>query len=60
MTGEKGDTETTDILEILRGAAAGANDPDVALAELLVAMSRRDPPAVHAVLAQLIRDAHRD
>lgn len=54
------DPDTTTVLEILRGAAEGSNDPDVRLAQLLPRLMGVADADVDAVLAEVLRDAHRD
>ena len=54
------DSDTTTVLEILRGAAVGPRDPDVALAELLARLVNATEGDAEEGLAELVRDAHRD
>lgn len=57
-TGFHSDTAT--VLEVLRGVAGVSHDPDVQLAEKLVALVDATEAEVDAALKDLLSDAHRD
>jgi predicted amino acid dehydrogenase len=60
MSDSGSDSDTATALAILRGIAGTSRDPDVDLAERLVAIAGATKDRVDAVLKDLVRDARRD
>lgn len=60
MSDSGSDPDTAAVLAILRGVAGDSRDPDVELAERLVALGVSTEAELDAVLKELLRDARRD
>lgn len=60
MSDHGSDPDSSTVLEILRAVAGTSRDPDVELAERLVALGTSSPSRIDAVLKGLVRDARRD
>lgn len=58
MRDNGGGPDTGTVLEILRGAADGTGDPDVALASRLADLVDATHEVLDATLKDLLRDAH--
>jgi hypothetical protein len=54
------DPDAPAVIELLRGVAGDARDPDVEIAELLVTLANQGHADVDSTLELLIRHAHRD